>query len=273
MARRICTLKEGDSMFGRITAFFYGVVCYLVFFATFLYAMGFLGNLGVPKSIDSGPEAPFTRALAINVALLGLFALQHSVMARPWFKAAWTRIVPSPVERSTYVLFSSAALLLLFWKWQPMGGVIWNAGSSYGRLALNALYVAGWLTVLAATFLINHFDLFGLRQVWLHLRGRAYTQLEFRTPGLYRYVRHPLYVGWLLVFWSAPVMTAAHLVFAIATTAYILIAIQFEERDLIRAHAEYAEYRRRVPMILPIGSPARRASADVPGRPVPEMEA
>jgi len=259
-------------MFSRTPAFLYGVVCYLVFFATFLYAMGFIGNFGVPKSIDSGPESPFVYALAINSALLGLFALQHSVMARQWFKSAWTRIVPAPVERSTYVLFSSLALLLLFWKWQPMGGVIWNVESAPGRLVLYALYAIGWLTVLAATFLINHFDLFGLRQVWLHLRGRAYTPLKFRTPGLYRYVRHPLYVGWLLVFWSAATMTAAHLVFAIATTAYILVAIQFEERDLLRLHAEYAEYRRRVPMILPIGSTLRQDNAELPQEPAPEME-
>jgi protein-S-isoprenylcysteine O-methyltransferase Ste14 len=241
-------------MLGRITAFVYGLACYLVFFATFLYAVGFIGNFGVPKSIDSGPLLPFTQALAINFALLGLFAVQHSVMARPWFKAVWTRIVPSPVERSTYVLFSSAALILLFWKWQPLGGMIWNAHSASARLALDASFAAGWLIVLAATFLINHFDLFGLRQVWLYLRGHPYTPLAFRTPSLYRYVRHPLYLGWLLVFWSAPVMTAAHLVFAVATTAYILMAIQFEERDLGRLHSEYAEYRRRVPMILPIGS-------------------
>jgi len=241
-------------MLGRAAVFLYGVACYLVFLATFLYAVGFIGNIGVPKSIDSGAEAPFIVALAINLALLGLFAVQHSVMARPWFKAAWTRIVPTPVERSTYVLLSSCALVLLFWKWEPMGGLIWNVQSATGRLALEALYGFGWLTVLISTCLINHFDLFGLRQVWLHMRGQAYTPLGFRTPGPYRYVRHPLYVGWLLVFWSAPVMTSAHLVFAIATTAYILIAIQFEERDLIRIHGEYAEYRRRVPMILPIGA-------------------
>jgi protein-S-isoprenylcysteine O-methyltransferase Ste14 len=248
-------------MLSRITAFLYGVVCYLVFFASFLYAIGFIGNFAVPKSIDSGPQLPFGLALVINSALLAAFALQHSVMARQWFKTAWTRIVPAPVERSTYVLFSSSALLLLFWKWQPMGGVVWNVENAYRRFALQALYASGLLTVLISTFLINHFDLFGLRQVWLYLNGRPYTPLKFRTPGLYRIVRHPLYVGWLLVFWSASVMSSAHLVFAIATTAYILLAIQFEERDLVRFHEEYAEYRRRVPMILPIGSSRRRESA------------
>jgi methanethiol S-methyltransferase len=250
-------------MFGRITVFLYGVACYLVFLATFVYAIGFLGNFGVPKSIDSGPQSGFIAALAINLALLGIFAVQHSVMARPWFKAAWTRIVPTPAERSTYVLFSSLALVVLFWGWQPMGGVIWKVENDFGRLALDALYAVGWLTVLATTFLINHFDLFGLRQIWVHLRGRTYTEIGFRTPGPYRIVRHPLYVGWLLVFWSAPVMTAAHLVFAIATTAYILVAIQFEERDPVRFHEEYAEYRGQVPMILPIGPSRRRESAEV----------
>lgn len=241
-------------MFNRIMTFLYGVFCYVVFLASFFYAIGFIGNLGVPKSIDSGEQMSFLKALGINTALLGLFAAQHSIMARQWFKRAWSRIVPTPVERSTYVLFSSLALLLLFWKWEPMGGVVWNVENGVGRVALYSLYAAGWAIVLAATFLINHFDLFGLRQVWLHLIGRPYRQLEFRTPGLYRYVRHPLYVGWLLVFWSAPKMTIAHLVFAVATTGYILIAIQFEERDLIRFHAEYAEYRRRVPMLVPINA-------------------
>ncbi|MEG9436658.1 isoprenylcysteine carboxylmethyltransferase family protein [Edaphobacter sp. HDX4] len=249
-------------MLGRITTFVYGVVCYLAFLATFLYSVGFLGNFWVPKSIDSGPQMSLLYALAINIGLLGIFAVQHSVMARPWFKNAWTKIVPAPAERSTYVLFSSLALLLLFWKWQPMGGVVWRLESLSAWAALTALYTAGWLTVLVATFLIHHFDLFGLRQVWLYLIGRPYTQLVFRTPGPYRVVRHPLYVGWLMVFWSAPVMTVAHLVFAIATTAYILIAIQFEERDLIRSHPEYAEYRRRVPMLLPVGSSSRRKTAE-----------
>jgi protein-S-isoprenylcysteine O-methyltransferase Ste14 len=250
-------------MLSRFTVFLYGVLCYLVFFATFVYAIGFLGNMVVPKSIDSGPQVPFWYALAINSALLGVFAVQHSVMARPWFKKAWTRIVPEPAERSTYVLLSSLALLLLFWKWQPMGGVIWNVQSQDGQLALQALYGMGALIVLATTFLINHFDLFGLRQVWLYLRGIPYTSLGFRTPGPYRIVRHPLYVGWLVMFWSTPVMTAAHLVFALGTTAYILVAIQFEERDLVRSLGDYAEYRRRVPMLVPSVRSKRRGRVEV----------
>lgn len=250
-------------MFGRVAAFLYGVVCYLVFLATFVYAIGFLGNFAVPKSIDSPAQGPFLEALVIDAAWLGLFAVQHSLMARAWFKTAWTKIVPKAVERSTYVLLSSCALLLLFWQWQPMPGVIWNVESVPGQVALKVMFAAGWLTVLAATFLINHFDLFGLRQVWLHLSGRPYTAIGFRTPGPYQYIRHPLYLGWLLVFWSAPLMTTAHLVFAIATTAYILVAIQFEERDLSRLHGEYVEYRRRVPMLLPIGLGKRGESTEL----------
>jgi len=249
-------------MFSRIAAFLYGVACYAVFLGTFLYAIGFIGNFGVPKAMDSGPQSALLTAVAINGLLLTVFALQHSVMARQWFKNAWTRIVPAPVERSTYVLFSSLALVLLFWKWQPMGGVIWSVDGA-GRLAIYGLYALGWLTVLATTFLIDHFDLFGLRQVWFYLLGRPYVAPGFRTPGPYKMVRHPLYAGWLMVFWAAPVMTAAHLFFALATTAYILVAIQFEEHDLARIHGEYEEYRRNVPMLLPIGRSKRALPANV----------
>ncbi|HJZ65420.1 MAG TPA: hypothetical protein VKD70_13940 [Candidatus Acidoferrum sp.] len=250
-------------MLRRIAVFVYGVKSYVLFLGAFLYAIGFLGNFGVPKAIDSGRDVSIAVAIAIDVGLLGLFAIQHSVMARQWFKRAWTRAVPAEAERSTYVLFSSAALFLLFWKWQPVGGTIWNISSVWGKVAVYGLYAAGWLIVLLATFLINHFDLFGLRQVWLYLRGVPYTPLKFRTPWLYRVVRHPLYLGWLLVFWSAPTMTIAHLIFALATTGYILIAIQLEERDLSRLHPEYKMYRREVPMILPIGLPNGRSKTKV----------
>jgi protein-S-isoprenylcysteine O-methyltransferase Ste14 len=241
-------------MFGRISAFLYGAACYLLFVAVFIYAYAFVGNLGITRSLDSGPESPFALALAMNIGLLGLFAMQHSVMARPWFKAAWTKLVPKPVERSTYVLFSNLAMILLFWKWQPMGGVIWNVENKAGWWALEGLFALGWLLVLYASFLINHFELFGLQQVWLYLRGRTAAPIAFRTPGLYRYVRHPLYIGWLLMFWAAPKMTVAHLVFALVTTAYIIVAIQFEERDLARVHPEYVAYKESVPMFVPVGS-------------------
>ncbi len=235
----------------RIIAFAYGVACYGAFFATFLYAVGFLGNFGVPKSIDSGREGSVVEALAVDGALLLVFALQHSIMARPWFKRAWTRIVPEPVERSTYVLLSSLALMLIFWQWRPIGGVVWRVEGVAAAVILG-VYGLGLLTVLLSTFLINHFDLFGLRQVFLYLAGRRYTHLEFRTPFFYRYVRHPLYVGWLLTFWAAPVMTAAHLFFAIMTTVYMLTAIRFEEADLVTMHGEkYQRYREQVPMLVP----------------------
>ena len=240
-------------MLVRITTLLYGVFCYLVFFATFLYAIAFLGGFGVPRTIDSGVEGSVAAALAINASLLTLFALQHSIMARPWFKQAWTRIVPPAAERSTYVLFSSVALILLFWQWKPIGGVVWQADNEIARYAIYGVYAIGWMLLLLATFLINHFDLFGLRQVYLHFLGKPYTGLPFRTPGLYRFMRHPIYFAWLCIFWAAPRMTVAHLVFALATTAYILLAISWEERDLIRIHGdEYRRYKQQVPKILPV---------------------
>lgn len=238
-------------MFKRISVFAYGVVSYAIFFATFLYAISFVGNLWVPKSIDSVPEAPLWLALVVNSLLLGAFAVQHSVMARPGFKRRITRFIPRPAERSTYTLVASLILIALFAHWEPIGGVIWNVESPVGRAVLYGLFGFGWGLVLVATFLINHFDLFGLRQVWLYLVGKEYTHLEFATPGPYKWVRHPLYVGWFFAFWATPTMTIAHLVFALLATGYILVAIQLEERDLIDAHPEYAGYRKRVPMLVP----------------------
>jgi protein-S-isoprenylcysteine O-methyltransferase Ste14 len=236
----------------RIGVFVYGVLSYASFLAAFLYAIGFVGGFGVPRSIDSAAEDPLGVAVVIDVLLLAVFALQHSVMARPVFKRWWTSIVPEPAERSTYVLASSLALLLLFWQWRPIGGVVWRVEHPVGQAVLHGLFAAGWVTVLVTTFLINHFDLFGLRQVWFHLRGEPYRPLSFVTPGPYRHVRHPMYVGWFLAFWATPTMTAAHLLFALTTTAYILIAIRLEERDLVMIHGEkYAEYRRSVPMLVP----------------------
>jgi protein-S-isoprenylcysteine O-methyltransferase Ste14 len=239
-------------MLKKIAVMSYGVVCYLVFFVTFVYAIGFIGNMVVPKSIDGPTQTTLFRALLINMGLLSAFAVQHSVMARQWFKRAWTRIVPTPVERSTYVLFSSIALLLLFRFWEPLGGVVWQVDSVAARSAITTLYGLGWALVFVATLLIDHFDLFGLRQVWLYFQNRPYTHSRFRTPLFYKFVRHPLYLGWLVVFWSAPRMTASHLLFAFVTTAYIFVAIQFEERDLIRIHGiSYQNYREGVPMIVP----------------------
>ena len=240
-------------MVGRIMTLLYGVFCYLVFFATFLYAIAFLGDFGVARTIDSGVEGSLGKALAINAGLLALFALQHSIMARSWFKRAWTRIVPPSAERSTYVLFSSVALILLFWQWRPMGGVVWQVNNELAQMAIYLVYTMGWILLLIATTLINHFDLFGLRQVYLNFRGQPYTGLPFRTPALYRLVRHPIYFSWLCIFWATPRMTIAHLVFALATTGYILMAIPLEERDLIRIYGDaYRRYKQQVPGILPV---------------------
>lgn len=243
--------------------FLYGVVSYLAFFATILYAIGFVGNLVVPKSIDGIPEVPLWQALLTNAGFLVLFALQHSIMARPAFKRWWTKFVPEPIERSTYVLLTSIILAAMMALWQPMGGVVWTIESEAVRSVLLVTYLLGWAIVFVATFLINHFDLFGLRQVWMYFTGKPYTHLPFRVPFLYKYVRHPLYFGYLIAFWSAPVMTFAHLLFAIATTGYMLTAIRFEERDLIAHFGQrYRDYRKQVPMIIPI--PRKPAAEPVP---------
>ena len=252
-------------VFKRVVVFVYGVVAYVAFFATFLYAVGFIGNFVVPKSMDSPSRTPFLTALAIDALLLGIFAVQHSLMARPWFKRAWTRIVPEPAERSTYVLFSSLALIALFIFWQPLGGTVWDIQNHTARTLMYNVYFFGLALVLVATFLINHFDLFGLRQVWLYLVGKPYTHLAFRTPLFYKYIRHPLYLGWMLAFWATPRMTGAHLLFAVMTTAYMLVAVRWEEKDLIMFHgAKYARYRESVPMILPSTQPYREKESRRP---------
>ena len=239
-------------MLKRLLFFAYGVACYLVFLATFLYAIAFVGGFLVPSRLDGPLETSMLAALGINIVLLTIFAVQHSVMARPWFKERWTQIVPWAIERSTYVLCASLALLLLFWQWRPIGIEIWTVENTAARAVLWTLFASGWATVLIVTFLINHFDLFGLRQVWLPLVGKPYSRIPFRTPLPYRFVRHPLYFGFLLAFWMTPTMTLAHLVFALVTTAYIVVAIQFEEHDLVSEHgARYEQYRRSVPMLIP----------------------
>ena len=239
-------------MTARILFFAYGCFAYLLFLATFLYAIAFVGGFGVPVILDGPLTMPFLTALLIDTGLLGVFAVQHSVMARPWFKRWWTQLVPWSIERSTYVLCASLALDLLFWQWRPLGGTVWSIDTPWLRTVMWALFAYGWLQVLVITFYIDHFDLFGLRQVWLHLLGRQYTRVQFVTPAPYRFVRHPLYLGFVMAFWTAPTMSVTRLVFAAATTAYILIAIRFEENDLAHEHgAAYESYRRRTPMLVP----------------------
>ncbi len=246
-----------------IAALLYGVVSYTIFLASFLYAIGFVGNGFVPKSIDSLPAGAMPEAFLIDLLLLGLFALQHSAMARPGFKKRWTKIVPKSVERSTYVLISSLLLALLFWKWQPITQTIWEVDSPAGRGLVHAFFWLGWLIALSSTFMIDHFDLFGLRQVYLRLRSEPYTPLPFVQVALYRFVRHPIMLGFLVAFWSAPTMTLGHLLFAGATTGYIFIGIFLEERDLRRAYGEaYERYRRETSMILPL--PHRNSTDDPP---------
>ena len=237
---------------GRGIAFLYGVVCYGIFFLTFLYLIGFLGNLLVPKSIDVGPIAATSTAFLINFALIALFGIQHTVMARPAFKERWTKIVPKSIERSTYVLISSVLLILLYWQWRPMGGVIWEAEAVWAQNILWAVFCGGFLLVLMTTFVIDHFDLFGLRQVWLNLRKKSYTDLRFKVTLFYKFVRHPMYIGWIMSFWGTPRMTAGHMLFALGMTTYILIAIRYEERDLVKFLGDdYARYREKVQMLIP----------------------
>jgi len=236
---------------GKTLAVLYGIVAYVLFLGTFLYAIGFVGNLVVPKAIDTGAQGDLVTALIIDVLLLGVFAVQHSVMARPGFKRWWTTLVPKSVERSTFVILSSLALILLFWQWRPMPSVLWESSGAL-RTVLGALFWLGWLIVLVSTFMINHWDLFGLRQVFLNMRGEAYSHPPFMTRGFYNLVRHPIMAGFIIAFWSAPTMTLGHGVFAAATTGYILIALQLEERDLVSFIGDaYREYRKRVPMLIP----------------------
>ena len=245
----------------RIIGFLYGVASYGAFLLSFLYLIGFAGNLLVPKSIDSGPTGPLGEAFVVNLALLGLFAIQHSLMARRGFKTRWTKIVPPAVERSTYVLISSALLALLFWQWQAMTGSIWSVDNRLVEIGLNALFWLGWLIALWSTFMISHFDLFGLRQVYLRLRGVAYTPVQFNASALYQYVRHPLMLGFLIAFWATPQMTLGHLLFSLSMTAYIFTGIHFEERDLAAALGDaFERYRKAVPMIIPI--PGRKSGRD-----------
>jgi len=248
----------------RILALVYGLCVYVFFLGTFLYAIGFIGNVGVPKSIDSGPQSSTATAMVIDLLLLSVFAVQHSVMARHGFKRQWTRIVSRHVERSTYVVAASAALALLLWQWRPVPNMLWEVRATGAIFTLRLLFWAGWGVLLISTFVVNHFELFGLEQVWAYFRGRELHCPEFKTPALYRLIRHPLYAGFVIAFWSTPVMTTGHLLFSVATTGYILVGIYFEERDLIAAYGQaYREYREHVPMLVPFIKPAKKRQKQV----------